>query len=319
MTALSRYTWVLHLACIAICCFFLAQTVTTFIGGMLEGAPVELTPRVEEAAPQPAPKEEEGAEGAYKVIAERNIFNSAASGEVKEVSGEEISPEMLGELGPAVKTSLDVKVLGTLVIGEGTDRRSSTTVSGGSAKGAEVFYVGDEKSFSPNVKLTKVARDRIEFINGNRLEFAELEDFAAKKSIFASAEEVHGKGGPIGAKETPESSEPTAEGKAGGKIFLEQKEIEEALGNLDRLYTEIRIVPNFKDGRAAGYKVLSIKPGSVVSKLRIQRGDILERINGEELSVQKGMELFSMLKDQKNFNIDLVRRGQNTTLEYEIR
>ncbi len=66
-------------------------------------------------------------------------------------------------------------------------------------------------------------------------------------------------------------------------------------------------------------KVLAVKPGSIFGKLGIKRGDILERINGLELDIKRGMELFGQLKDQKDLRIDLVRRGQNKTMEYEIR
>lgn len=319
----SRYSWILHLTCIAISAFFLAQTLTTLLASFLEGGAgvVEvgrsrvLAGAGRGGAEAPAPPELE----TFAIIAERNIFNSEESGVAAEGTGEELSLEMLGELGEAVKTSLDVKVLGTLVMGEGTDRRSSATVSGGEAKGGDVYFVGEERSFAPSVRLTKVARERIEFVNGARLEYAELEDFASKTSIFGRSDEVHGAAGALGGAggEVEETKEPTASGA--GKIMIDQREIDDALSNLDKLYTEIRIVPNFQGGKAAGFKVLSVKAGSVVGKLGIKRGDVLERINGEELSVQKGLELFTMLKDQKNFSIDLVRRGKNTTFEYEIR
>jgi hypothetical protein len=52
--------------------------------------------------------------------------------------------------------------------------------------------------------LIKVLKDRIEFVNGPRMEFAELEDIAPKKTIFGSAEEVHGTGAPLLGGETSE-------------------------------------------------------------------------------------------------------------------
>ncbi len=311
---LKRYSWSLHFITIALCSYLLAQSISTLIAARLGSS----SPPVETAAAKEKEvlPEEESSIDDYAVIAERNIFNSAASGQVA-LSGGEVSPEQVGELGPAVKSSLDVKLLSALVVGEGTDRRSSATISGGKQKGADVYFVGDEKSFAENVRLTKVIKDRIEFLNGNRLEYVELEDFAKQKSIFAKAEEVHGTGANLGKGGTEE----TATGVAAeeNKIIVEQKAIDDALANLDRFYTEIRIVPNFKEGRVAGMKVLSVKPGSVVGKLGIRRGDILERINGQELDVKRGMELFNELKDQKSFSIDVVRGGQNKTLEYEIR
>lgn len=313
---LKRYSWTLHFMTIALCSYLLAQSISTFIASRLES--ISLTPEKKEAATESETEEEGRLElDDFKAIAERNIFNSEGSGLAAEGEGE-ASPQMTGELGPAVKSSLDIKVLGVLAFGDGKDRRSSATIVSGKNGEGEVYYVGEEKSFAENVRLTKVEKNRIEFINGSRLEYAELEDFAASsKSIFASAEEVHGK-----ATETSEATPAASEGgisSEGGKIVIDQSAIDEALANLDRFYTEVRIVPYFKAGKVAGMKILSVKPGSLIGKLGIKRGDILEKVNGRELDVKTGMQLFNELKDQKNFTIDLVRGGQNKTLEYEIR
>ncbi len=321
MLSLRRYDWIFHLATIAICAYLIARAGTTYIAGVLES--VSGTANVGHIVGLGGDKRSEekgeiltGLED-FQVIIERNVFNAADTGAAKTGEGEEGNIQQQGgELGPAVKTSLDIKVLGVLVVGEGTDRRSSATVLGGKdSKGAIVYYVGDDKALGSNAKLIKVAKDRIEFLNGGRLEYAEMEDFAAKKSIFAKAEDVFGKNSALGGdKENPE-------GKSveGGKIVVDQKEVDDALQNLDKLYNEIRIVPNFKDGRAAGMKVLSVKPGSIVGKLGIRRGDVLEKVNGRELDIKSGMDLFNQMKDMKSFSVDVERGGKNQTLEYEIR
>lgn len=318
MHSLRRYDWTLHIATIVVCAFFLARALTTYLGGMLESASVAL-PESGSAAPAEEVAEGGGEGGVeiYKVIEDRNIFNSAEVAAAPTEDPGAANPEQAGELGPAVKTSLDVKVQSTLVIGEGTDRRSSAMISGGKSKGSQAFFVGDEESFAPNVKLTKVARDRIEFINGGKLEFAELVDWTAKKSVFASPDEAHSGSKTADKGEKGKTSEEAP--SAGGKIVLDQKEVDDALQNLDKLYSEVRIVPNFQDGKPDGMKVLSIKPGGLASKLGIRRGDVLKNVNGQELDIKRGMELFSSMKDSKNFSLDVVRGGKNQTLEYEIK
>jgi general secretion pathway protein C len=295
----------------------MAQAGSTYIAGRLEAIPQGLVSKQSRIVPPIAADNEEAGVEDYQVIVARNIFNSAVSGVATEATDEELSAEQLGELGPAIKTGLDIKVLGTLMVGDGTDSRSSTTISGGKSKGADVYYPGDEKTFAPNVKLTKVDVNRIEFINGGHLEYAELVDFT-KKSIFLSAEEVHGTGKvALGAGEKPAATD--AGPSDASKIVVDQREVDDALQNLDKLMTEVRITPNFQDGRSAGMKVLSIKPGSVIAKLGIRRGDVLQKVNGQDLDMRQGMELFSQMKDMKNFSLDVVRGGKNQTLEYEIR
>ena|SRR3989338_8117859 len=325
MHSIRRYDWAVHFAAIALCAYFLARGVTSYVAGVLESFPESIAeeglskPPVQPVEPghPVADVMGEGPEGvdAYKLILDRNIFNSAETGVTQEAMPDEMSSAQLGELGPAIKSSLDIKVLSILMVGEGTDRRSSAVVSGGKSKGGEPYYPGDAESFAPNVRLMKVAKDRIEFANGGRLEYAELQDFAAKKTVFASAEETFGKPGKPG--DTKEKGE--SEGAEGGKIVIEQKEVDEALQNLDKLSSEVRIVPNFKDGKSAGMKVLSIKPGSIASKLGIRRGDVLEKVNGQELDIKRGMDMFTSMRDMKNFSLDVSRGGKNTTLEYEVR
>jgi len=318
MYSLRRYDWTLHIATIVVCAFFLARALTTYLGGMLESASVVL-PEPGSVTPAEGVAEggEEGGVEIYKVIEDRNIFNSAEVAAAPTEDPSAANPEQVGELGPAVKTSLDVKVQSTLVIGEGTDRRSSAMIAGGKSKGSQAFFVGDEESFAPNVKLTKVAKDRIEFINGGKLEYAELADWTAKKSVFASPDEAHSSSKTADKGDKGKPSEEAS--PAGGKIVLDQKEVDDALQNLDKLYSEVRIVPNFQDGKPDGMKVLSIKPGGLASKLGIRRGDVLKNVNGQELDIKRGMELFSSMKDSKNFSLDVVRGGKNQTLEYEIK
>jgi type II secretory pathway component PulC len=52
--------------------------------------------------------------------------------------------------------------------------------------------------------------------------------------------------------------------------------------------------------------------------LGLKRNDVLERINGQEMDMKRGVEIFNQLKDSNHISIDLVRNGQKTTLEYDI-
>ncbi len=320
MYSIRRYDWTFQIAAILLCSFFLARGVTTYVAGALESmtaAPIDVKPVKAET---PSADNDLGAgPDFYKAIVDRDIFNSADTGPAaKETAPDQTAQQQVGELGPAVKTTLDIKVLSTLSVDEGTDKRSSAVVSGGSSKTPQTFSPGDPEGFAPNVKLTKVMKDRIEFVNGGRLEYAELQDINAKKSIFATADEV------FGTKEKADASKDKKDDKEatpaeGGKVTIDQKDIDDALQNLDKLYSEVRIVPNYKDGKPSGMKVLSIKPGSLVSKLRIQRGDVLEKINGQDLDMRTGMQMFNTMKDSKNFSLEVERGGKDQTLEYEIR
>lgn len=309
-----QYSWLVDLIAVLFCSFFLAKITGIYLGKTLE---LKISIGVLKTV-EPGPAEVKRPDvSEYKIILERNIFDSTETPTEETAAGVEGAEEAVAT-GEAVKTSLDIKVIGILVVGEGRDNRSTATVVGpGGKAGPSVYAVGDVESFAPNTKLTKVAPDRIEFLNGGRLEYAEIGGELGP-SIFGPppvGEAVASKApAPVEKKEGP-----LIKPEGAGRFTIDQKEIENALSNLDKLYTEIRAVPNFEGGKVSGMKVLSVKSGSLFSKIGLQRGDVLQRINGIELDVRKGFEIFNQLKDQKTLTVDLIRQGSQQTFEYEIR
>lgn len=316
-----QYSWVIDLVGILFSSFLLAKIAGVYLGKALE---VERSIGVLKAADM-APMERKRADiSEYSVIVERNIFDAAERSfeTTSEEGGEGAAAEEASPTGEAVKTSLGIKVVGVLVVGDGRDKRSTATISGGSpgkgAKGAgggAVYAVGDEESFAPNTKLTRVQPDRIEFLNGGRLEYAEVASEFGSDIFGPPAREA------VAAKESEARPElPATVKKEGeGKFTVDRAEVDDAIANLDRLYTEIRAVPNFSGGKVSGMKILSVKGDSIFAKLGMRRGDVLQKINGMELDVKRGFEIFNQLKDSKNIQLDLIRQGQPTSLEYEIR
>ncbi len=100
---------------------------------------------------------------------------------------------------------------------------------------------------------------------------------------------------------------------------VKQESVNSALGNLSKLATQARIVPAFEGGEAIGFKLFSIRPGSLYSKIGIQNGDVIQKVNGYDLnSPDKALELYQKLKDGKEFSVDIKRRGKPVTLDYRI-
>ena len=310
---LKQYIWVVNLVVILFCTYFAAKIINVYVGKALEVHKGIGVLKKTESVPI---DKEMHSKSDYEIIAERNIFDSAEA--LPQEASEDEDKEKDVKYVPgqeAVKTALPVKVYAILVVGKGKDKRSSTTVGMGK-KDIDVYSVQGEKSFSPGVTLVQVKPNRIEFVNKGRLEYAEMEEEGAK-TIFGLPSELESTE-VADNKEVKKLSGETVE-QMEGKFVIDQREIDNALANLDKLYTEIRAVPNFKDGKVTGMKILSVKPASVFAKLGLKRGDILSRINGIELDVKRGFDIFDQLKDQKSFNLDLVRGGTTQTFEYEIR
>jgi general secretion pathway protein C len=100
---------------------------------------------------------------------------------------------------------------------------------------------------------------------------------------------------------------------------VDRAEVDKALNNLAEVSTQARIVPSFKNGVANGFKMFSIKPGSIYSKIGLQNGDVIHKINGYEMnSPDKALEIYQKLKDATSVQIELERRGTGMNVNYNI-
>ncbi|PIR20010.1 MAG: hypothetical protein COV45_08530 [Deltaproteobacteria bacterium CG11_big_fil_rev_8_21_14_0_20_47_16] len=310
---LKQWTWVAKALAVLMVAYFAAKITNVYVGKLLE---VRRSIGMVSPTVSATDTDATHSESDFEVIVQRNIFDSSDEPVAEGEAGSENGGGTTVPTGEASKTSLGIKVLAIMMIGDGKDSRSSTTV--GMNNATDAYAVGQEMTVASNVKLVQVKPNRIEFVNGGRLEYAEL-DMGLGDNIFGPPKESSGS---VVSAEKTEAPGPQPGGVAkvsDNKFAIDQREIDNALANPELLYTEIRAVPNFENGKVSGMKVLSIKPGSLFSKLGIKRGDVLQQINGLDLDVKQGFQIFAQLKDQKNFNMNLQRDGKKTTLEYEIR
>ncbi|NOZ25048.1 MAG: hypothetical protein GXO94_03020 [Nitrospirae bacterium] len=103
------------------------------------------------------------------------------------------------------------------------------------------------------------------------------------------------------------------------KITIKRKEALSLAQNLNKLLTTVRIAPYYQKDKFVGYQLSMLRRDSFLYKLGLRRGDILKRINGEDVSSpQKAMELLSKIQDITAVNIDLMRKGEKKSLFIEI-
>lgn len=294
---------------IAFCSYFLAKIVNVIIRNQLT---VERKFDLSSIQSASLPPKSTIPFDQYQIIVDRNIFDSRDIEVANLQNPTETESASVNLDGPATKTSLPIKLLSTFSVADGLDPRSSASIqssAGGSGAGnTDVYTIGDEKQFSPGVKITKILSGRVEFINGNRLEYVEIENFGSKVTTDVPLSKLDGSAPTQGVAKKGEN-----------KFVVEQAEIDNALANLDRLFTEVRAVPNFVGGKPAGLKLLYMTPTSLFGKLGMQKGDVIERINGVEIDIKKGLEIFNQLKGEKKITIDVERNGQKQTLDYDIR
>lgn len=348
-TFFKKYFFLVNLLFIAAAAYLTARAGNKFTAYFL-------TPVVQEpsalavnsgTAPSSKPKRDFGE------ATERNVFGAERENlePTAEVEEEEEKPANLD--GEPVVTELGVKLINTTVFDP--PEWSLATIEDASSKETGLYSINacppgqkhvnmpddsggaepdqDEDEATPPVlvrsiqrpepcnrlldvgRITAIEVTRVVFFNEdtNRMEFL---DFNAEPKAGPRRPRV------ASSKKDERPQGPSGEGikKVGANNYeIAQSEIDATLSNLNSIATQARIVPSFKDGQADGFKLFSIRPGSLYSKIGIKNGDVIQRINGYEItSPDKALEIYSKLKDAKGITVDLARRGKPQTLEYAI-
>lgn len=217
---------------------------------------------------------------------------------------------------PPVRTSLRVKLLGTLV-SEGTPEWSLASIQDIVTLKSATYMIGDQVQ---GAAIIDIERLRVIILHNNRREFIDATpgDGSAAPPPMVPA---------ISARPVVESGAPPMVALGAGVKQLSDNdyeiprtEIDRTLANLNDVAMQARIVPHFKDGVAQGFKLFSIRPDSIYSKIGIQNGDVIKRINGFDLnSPEKALEVYSKLKESSRIDIEVERNGSAVRKTYQVK
>lgn len=288
---LRRYLWVVHFLVLPAGAYLVADMINLVIGSRLEASIKPL-----EEAPPPVGFRPTS-RVSFSEIIEGNIFNAKLRGTGEE---EPASPAPMA-VEPVPLVDLQLILTGT-VVGEGT---ASFAIIEHRARREQVLYRLGE-TIERVAKIIEVDRDGVTLLIGG-----------ARKRLDLYLEEEPG--GPVLGFQPG--------GDSGGfarvtpnRWVLDREEITAALDDLPRLLTKARVVPNFSGGKPDGFRVFSIIPNSFFSKIGLQNGDVLQRINGIEIQDPENfMRIFQQLKGESSVTLDLVRHNQKQTFSYEVR
>lgn len=282
----QRSLWVGgQLTLLAMAAFFAASSVNSLIA-------MRLVPPISFEVERPP--ESIGNAGApplarYSVITERDVFNEARQVEEQPV-----------ETAP-VASPLNAKLLGTAP-GEGID--SYAILEDGKSRKQELLRIGDR--FQDRT-LAEVGWDHVILRDGEReetLRLAEPESRPAPAGNTATAS-LDGSG----IRALSETS-----------YQIDRAEVDKAMENLNQVFTQVRAVPHFQDGKAAGFRLFAIRRDSIFEDLGLKNGDIITRINGNELTdPARAMSLLQELRGEGSVSVEVTRNRTPTTLSYEIR
>jgi general secretion pathway protein C len=102
--------------------------------------------------------------------------------------------------------------------------------------------------------------------------------------------------------------------------MLDRSDLEESIGNIHQLLSEVRIRPHFKDGRADGLTITNMKAGSAFAKLGLRNGDIVHEIDGRDIkSPDDVLEVYTKLKSGSQVAIQISRGGVKRAINYKFK
>jgi len=104
------------------------------------------------------------------------------------------------------------------------------------------------------------------------------------------------------------------------RFEIDKETLNKNLDNVNEIISQIAMRPKMESGVCVGYEIRRIKEGSIFQDIGLLQGDVLQRVNGMDLSnPEDAFRVYKSLIGETSFNIELLRDGQRTSLNYEIR
>jgi type II secretion system protein C len=111
---------------------------------------------------------------------------------------------------------------------------------------------------------------------------------------------------------------------AGAKQFkkvLSRSDVENRVfSKVNEILTQIAISPYMVNGEMQGLRLIRVPNESIVFELGGRSGDVIKRVNGHELDqVDQMYKLWENIKDDSSITVDLERKKQMFSYNFEIR
>lgn len=310
-----RYLAGVNLLLLALVAYFGAATVSSAIAARL--APpldVRISP-----PPPPLKAQNKRPSSYYAAISRRDLFNSVAP-----------TPEEAPPTPPPKPTELRLRLWGVAVRDTGD---SYCIIEDLTTRQQELYRVNDVVAQVATVK--KVEWQRVILERDGVEEILQLEDPTA---VASSVPRVGARGGArsVAARARSRAANNRSDdsggggGPAGSDIKVEQlgdgeyeiarDEVDAALDNMSQLFTQVRAVPHFQGGKSTGFRLFAIRQGSLFDKIGLRNGDIIQEINGNDISdPSRALGLFNQLRNESNITARIIRNKEEKTLSYRLR
>lgn len=183
-----------------------------------------------------------------------------------------------------------------------------------------VFGIGDKVFDGP--KLVSVDPGGADvLLRGKKRRFEIEQDDSLAPGVEGEKKGARGRGEERGAKGDRKKVDTGGVKKTGESAYLvDRREVEHVVANLNEVITQARAVPVLEGGKSAGFKLFSIRRGSIFQKLGLVDGDIVQRVNDTELTdPSRAVGLLEEIQSMDQIRVNFSRSGKPHTYTYTIR
>jgi general secretion pathway protein C len=161
--------------------------------------------------------------------------------------------------------------------------------------------------------LEKVEPFRI-IIKGDKISEMKLADIKGMERVVNVSAPAH-----AGASSRTSGDEFVKE-VGDGAYVLNQKMVQESINNPQRLMTDARLLPLYRNGKQEGFALNEVKPGGIYDSLGLKNGDVLLRINEYNITnPEAALQAFTALRGVDRLQLDIQRNNTAITMTYDIK
>lgn len=187
-------------------------------------------------------------------------------------------------------TKLKIKLLGTIV---GPPELSFAIIQDSVKKKQDLYGVGD-----------KVAGATVKQINSGEVVIA----VGGRQEVLLMEED----------KDDRKSSSSRSR-RSDRDYTVKRGEINDAIGNINHLMTQVNVRPHFENGKPAGLMLRRIKDGSIFKRMGLEDGDVIKGVNDEEIKdTEDVLSLYRTMKDSQAVTLQIKRKGALESINYEF-
>lgn len=338
MSALfKKHFWAVNLAAIAALAWSSSATVNTMLGAELFVVPDAPSVEAVETGDTSGPKNFGRIPadlGAAATLEERKVFDlrPPPEGEDSEdVDAEETETEV-DTTGQLEESELPIELVGTFVSEHPGSSMATLSISGENKLG----WVGTE-FLDGQATLAAIAPRHIVVREGSSLKVVRLwaekaatgkagrgaagrKSASARGAARASSARATTSTKPANSKSSAKKDISKGVKKTGPYDYqIDRGMLDDQLKDLSKLGSQARVVPNYRNGKYEGFKLVGVRPGSLYRSIGVRSGDVIKSVNGKAIdSPNKALELFEQLKSSSNIQLEIERRGQPKQLNYAI-